>query len=67
MNFAPNVINKVLCLKRSIIGQNDYMFKINIFSFKNYHKWVNHSATDNMLDVCVSFHVYALISPTGYE
>ena len=29
-------------------------------SFKTYHKWVNHSTTDNMLDVSVSFHVYAL-------
>ncbi len=30
------------------------------FKLKNYHKWVNHSTTDNMLAVCVSFHVYAL-------
>ena len=30
------------------------------FPFKTYHKRVNHSTTDNMLAVPVSFHVYAM-------
>ncbi len=45
----------ILLQKQMFISQGS-----NVISFKNYHKWVNHSTTDNMLAVSVSFHVYAL-------
>ncbi len=53
---------KVVCVSviRGFMGIIFLVQAVGFLILKTYHKRVNHSTTDNMLAVPVSFHVYAL-------